>query len=220
MNGMGVKAPPHDLLKVLTWRGHGRRRKGQRGKHGHTNLEYLKGLGSLEGYEELAEAVSKHPDWVSDKIAASASRITYIDEESKGKSKDKSFWEPKGEFEIEPNPFFFRLYGERKEWNLEERKKLFERILGIYKENGINEESHERVNEHLSEYPQDSRFPLVSLKTHHWATWVLHTQLKEKRKEELNEVKATLFKISVYAPGLRERELGFHRLRDWRKLSS
>jgi len=215
VNGMGVKAPPHDILKVLTWRGHGRR--DQRGRFGHTNLEHLKEIEALEGYEELADAISKHPDWVSDKIAASASRIIYIDEESKGKSKDKSFWEPKGEFEIEPNPFFFRLYGERKEWNLEERKKLFERILGIYKENGINEESHERVNEELSEYPQDSRFPLVSLKTHHWATWVLHTQLKEKRKEELNEVKATLFKISVYAPGLRERELGFHRLRDWRK---
>ena len=198
---MGVKAPPHDILKVLAWKRH-------------TKLKYLEELRSLEGYEELAEAVSKHHRaWVSDKIAASAARIIYIDEENKV----KSFWKPTGEFEVEPNPFFFRLYGERKEWNLEERKKLFERIIGIYKEKGINEESHERVNEELSEYPQDSRFPLVSLKTHHWATWVLHTQLKEKRKEELNEVKATLFKISVYAPGLRERELGFHRLRDWRK---
>jgi len=201
VNGMGVKAPPHDILKVLTWKRH-------------TKLKYLEELRSLEGYEELAEAVSKHHRaWVSDKIAASAARIIYIDEENKV----KSFWKPTGEFEVEPNPFFFRLYGERKEWSLEERKKLFERIIGIYKEKGINVESHERVNELLSEYPQDSRFPLVSLKTHHWATWVLHTQLKEKRKEELNEVKATLFKISVYAPGLRERELGFHRLRDWRK---
>ena len=58
MNGMGVKAPPHDILKVLAWKRH-------------TKLKYLEELRSLEGYEELAEAVSKHHrDWVSDKITA------------------------------------------------------------------------------------------------------------------------------------------------------
>jgi len=56
VNGMGVKAPPHDILKVLTWRGHGRR--DQRGRFGHTNLEHLKEIEALDGYEELADAIS------------------------------------------------------------------------------------------------------------------------------------------------------------------
>jgi len=201
-----VTAPPHDLLKVVTWRGHGRS-SDQHGEFGHTNLSLLAPISGVENYEDLASVVKSHPEWEADKVAAAAARLRLRRSYWDWKRKERSEWE------TEPNdPFFVRLYGGFRRWSLEERRKLFNEILEVY-EGGVSEEAHAKVNELLSEYPQDSRFPLVSLKTHHWATWVIHKQLGAA--EDVKSI--FVFKISVYAPGVCEGDVPFHRLRDLRK---
>ena len=62
-----------------------------------------------------------------------------------------------------------------------------------------------RANEMLKEYPQDSRFPLVSLATHHWVTWILYKRLKGQLPE------------AVYVVRLSIPEPSFHRLKEKRE---
>lgn len=202
-----VKAPPHDLLKVLTWKGHGR--PDQYGEYGHTDVKYLEELKEIDGYEKLKDAIANHPKWLGDKLASAIARLRV----------GYTYWKPKREDYLSTDindPFFVKIYGKPKFWSLEDRTKLFSEIIEIYKKEGINERTHEKVNEKLSEYPQDSRFPLGSLKTHHWASWAIE---KMKVRNEIDEEnpRILLLKISVYAPGIRDEKEPFHKLRSLRK---
>ncbi|MHC1635068.1 MAG: hypothetical protein ACXQTS_00375 [Candidatus Methanospirareceae archaeon] len=174
-----VEAIPHDILKVKDWRHH----------------ESIKLLPDWlrEKHVELRRAIKNHhKKWESDKVASCISRLRLR----------YSYWGYEGGEEIAP--FLIKVYGEIERWDKRRRDKLWEEIIDIYSEYEPRE-ADKRVNDLVSNFPQDSRFPLVSLKTHHWVTWALHEQGEMKRYSEIY-----ILKISISTAE-------FHRLRGMRE---
>ncbi|OYT26206.1 MAG: hypothetical protein B6U95_07700 [Thermofilum sp. ex4484_82] len=181
-----ISAPPHDLLKLLWWKEH-------------TGLSAVKHLPKWfrKKCRKLTEIIQQHHReelWSkADKYASAMSRLKLY----------SSYWatdKPKA------LPFLIRVYGKPRYWPHEEREKLWRKILSIYEKLGECPDAHIRVNELLSEFPQDSRFPLVSLKTHHWLTWIL-----KKRLEDEGDIK------EIYVMKISIPEQEFHRLKEKRE---
>lgn len=175
--GAGVSAPPHDLLKLVNWKEHNKL------KHLPDNLR--------KNCPELSKTISGHRRWEADYLASALSRLRM----------EHTYW---GRRDLDNDPFLIQVYGDPAFWPREKRNELWKRIRSIY-ELGESAEAHAKVNYLLSDFPQDSRFPMVSLETHHWLTWVLRKQLQGKFTDMV-----CIIKISIP-------ETVFHKLKGMRE---
>jgi hypothetical protein len=161
-----IDSIPHDILKVKDW-------------FHHEKISVLPDW-LREKHPDLKKAIKVHHEkWESDKIASCVARLRL----------KYSYWGWRGEGENIP-PFLIKTYGDIITWDKERREELWDEILNKYQEFNPKEADRE-VNELVSDFPQDSRFPLVSLKTHHWITWALHEQ-GEGEKEEIYILKSSI----------------------------
>ena len=231
MEERSLGAVPHDLFKVVRWIGHAGHRLVEREFPGEAKGKYVVDSQTLEQIierhhyrrncppEDLWEFLWIHADCLS--TVAARFRLEY------------DYW-----YRKQADPFFFRVYGDIKEWNKAERENLYNDIKEILVYYCLKPEEHarafEKINELLSEFPADSRFPFTSLKTHHWLTHVLHNnekfqfKVKEKPKSPKFE-NVYLLRISIAEPEFHKlkelrsfRELRFHilqtakaRVADW-----
>lgn len=205
---------PHDLLKVKDW-------------DRHVEVDLLPD--ELREDPEARGIIKKHHNRGKDPELALADKLSAGIARFRGKY---DYW-----YRIDGQPFMLKVYGDIKKYTPGERDRLWIEIERIYRENGSSEYSHSEVNEKLASFPQDSRFPLVSLKTHHWMTWALYHQMKgllekrtfrlengkkrplslkkkSERYEELRNEELYIIKVSLYLPSL-GRE-GMHRLKNMR----
>lgn len=188
---MRVEAPPHDLLKLCYWKDHAK-------------LKYLPDF--LRG-TELAWAVknhekTNHPLHKADIISSAVARIRML----------HTYW---GEIGLEDvHPFMLRVYGGPEFWDEKRQRRTLDEIFQVFKRYGVNPDAYARANDMLSSFPQDSRFPLVSLKTHHWLSWALYKQINASLKDiPIEELTLFIIKISAnYSDSDR-----LHRLKEMRE---
>jgi len=174
-----IDAIPHDILKVKDW-------------YRHYKLDLLPDW-LRDKHPDLMIAIKEHHEkWESDKIASCVARLRLR----------YSYWGWKGEGE-DLHPFLIKTYGDIETWDKERREELWNEILRKYQTLNPNEADRE-VNELVSDFPQDSSYPVVSLKTHHWITWALHEQGEGKKNE------IYILKISISPTE-------FHKLKDIRR---
>lgn len=180
----GVEAPPHDLLKVMYW-------------ERHSDVKFLP-ESFKKACPELTRIIRYHHKrvgWsVPDRLASAISRFRL----------EFNYWGHSGS---RLDPFLVKIYRDRRIWPHERCRELWEKILSIYKRLGDVAEAHRQVNELLSDFPQDSRFPLISLRTHHWLTHILKRRL-ERGSTDIN----IIYVISISLP-----EPAFHRLKENRE---
>jgi hypothetical protein len=182
-----ISAVPHDLLKVAHWREH----------NGNRGLFHIP-IDIKNKCPQLIDAIKKHHETLSwrtaDRLASAISRLRMTHE----------YWMEAGK-----NPFLVKVYGEEPViWSQEAREKLQERVFEVYRELGESEEANAWVNSLLMDFPQDSRFPMVGLATHHQLTWILKKRVEEGGGVEPEEV--YLIVASIPEPE-------FHRLRERRE---
>jgi hypothetical protein len=210
-----VSSFPHDLLKPFDW-----------GKHMDTKIlpeDVRLLLGKyvvksfnpatrcvedctlkkvIEGHHSMERGLAQ-PWSLGDKLSSAIARLRC----------EYDYW-----LRVEgAEPFLVKVYGDVERWGAERVRRLKEGILTILREYAGDasrqSEGLAKVNELLSRFPSDSRFPFVSLKTHHWMTDVLRRSrcLNEvlARGGDVDEVKMYLVRISVAEPE-------FHRLRELR----
>jgi len=111
------------------------------------------------------------------------------------------------------DPIFEKVYGDPVEFDEKMRNGLWSKIVKCLQEKKPNSQIYSQINNLLSEFSQDSRFPFVSLKTHHIITQILRDlieTLNVKSKDELRIKKLYLLKI-------RFPESEFHRLKELRE---
>lgn len=206
-----VEAPPHDIGKIKYWKRHTNDKIFLPSFIPKSSIEDICPIKS----NDLRRYVKKHhenfPLKFADRISSAIGRMKF----------KYSYW--KGE--EDETYYFFKIYGEPILWTKERRENLWKKIIEILK-SGVSKGTYSRINELLSNFPQDSRFPFVSLKTHHWATQALYEQMCEllnqkklERSEDaiLNTIVYFVL-ISLYLPGLRsESGTSFHRLKDLRE---
>jgi len=189
---MRVEAPPHDLLKLCYW------------KDQHAKLRYLPDF--LRG-TELAQAIknhekTNHPLHKADMISSAVARIRML----------HTYWGERGLEDV--HPFMLRVYGEPEFWDEKKQRRTLNEIFQVFKRYGVNPDAYARANDMLSSFPQDSRFPLVSLKTHHWLSWALYKQINASLKDiPIEELTLFIIKISAnYSDSDR-----LHRLKEMRE---
>ena len=90
----------------------------------------------------------------------------------------KEFWKIGKE-----DPLFVRVYGDILEYDKGKRERLWEKIT-----ESLRKRDYEWINERLSEFPQDTRFPFVSLKTHHIITQILRNIMKEEKLKNIDRI--------------------------------
>ena len=188
---MRVEAPPHDLLKLCYWKDHAK-------------LRYLPDF--LRG-TELARAIknhekTNHPLHKADIISSAVARIRML----------HTYWGERGLEDV--HPFMLRVYGEPEFWDEKRQRRTLDEIFQVFKRYGVNPDAYARANDMLSSFPQDSRFPLVSLKTHHWLSWALYKQINASLKDiPIEELTLFIIKISAnYSDSDR-----LHRLKEMRE---
>jgi len=166
-----VDAAPHDILKVVDWERHSSRRAVEkffppicRGKY---KITYRDIIGKEES-KSLEQIIKGHHStkefceslWsYADKLSTLAGRFRL----------ECDYW-----CWSNADPFYVRVYGDIKVWSQGDREELSKAIAAILEEycdrEGKRHKAFEEINDLLSSYPADSRFPYTSLKTHHWLT--------------------------------------------------
>ncbi len=170
-----VDAVPHDLLKVLDWRRHADRGFAEERLTKNIVEWYRTEQLDKEGKmveRKLIDVIRGHQPRSARKARFWMKMLAYADKLSTVAGRFRlsyDYWHAQN-----IDPFFVRVYGDIKEWNEEERNRVWNRIVEILNETmkrgGHPSEAYKEVNELLSEFPADSRFPYASLKTHHWLT--------------------------------------------------
>jgi hypothetical protein len=212
-----VSSFPHDLLKPFDWRRHDDTRILPKDVQLLLGKYIVKSFNTATKKVEdctLKKVIEEHhsmksrglaqPWSLGDKLSSAIARLRC----------EYDYW-----LGVEgAEPFLVKVYGEVERWGAEKVKRLKEDILTILREYAAGEASRQpeglaKINELLSRFPSDSRFPFVSLKTHHWMTDVLRRSrcLNEilAKGEDVDEVKMYLVRISVAEPE-------FHRLKELR----
>lgn len=208
-----IDAPPHDIGKVKYWRRH-------------SNEEILPSFIPEAGREDvcpipcrdLRRYVKKHHSLhtlsMADRISAAIGRSKF----------EYNYWEGREDEDY----YFFKVYGEPVVWSKRDRDKLWLEIEKLLRR-GLTRETYSQINDVLKYFPQDSRFPFVSLKTHHWATQAIYEQICRLVEEKLVRNEGDILDnnlylifVSAYYPGVRGDRGGrtFHKLRDMRKFFS
>ena len=201
---------PHDLLKPYKWKEHGKpdilseknRKILSRYK---TTVKYSN---ASTGWLTLEKVIKGHhtekawirPFAIADKLAAAVARLKV----------EYDYWH-----EEQENPFLIKVYGE-KSWPPEERRKLCSKIFQLLEQYAEDESKHaealRKINELLTFFPSDSRFPFIGLKTHHQLTDVLRLNpaIIEKCRDKEPKIELYLARISLSEPE-------FHRLKKMRE---
>jgi len=214
-----VDSAPHDILKVVDWRRH-----------------YFRG--AIENFFP-PNCRGKYKVTYRNIIGKEESKS--LEQIIEGHHSTKAFWEslwayadrlstPAGRFRLEcdywcwsnSDPFFVRVYGDIKVWSQRDREELFRAMAAILEEycdrEGERHKAFEEINDLLSSYPSDSRFPYTSLKTHHWLTeairrnevfWKKVSSAKQLMRKEPAFDKLYIIRVSVS-------EVQFHRLKEIR----
>lgn len=214
-----VDAAPHDLLKVVDWKAHSSRKivesffpKICRGKY---RVTYRNIIGKEEG-KSLEQIIEGHHHtgefWESlwsyaDKLSTPAGRFRL----------ECDYW-----YWSNADPLFVRVYGDIKVWSQRDREELSKAIAAILEEycdkEGERHKAFEEINDLLSDYPADSRFPYTSLKTHHWLTeairrnevfWKRISSARWPVRKEPTFDKLYIVRVSIS-------EVQFHRLKEIR----
>ena len=186
---MRCPAPPHDLLKLVYWPGHDDPRWAKQ----YIPQDIRKKCPELWrwiAYHRKRKSY-KIPDILSAVLARPHMRYNYWDVGPKG-------WGSR-------DPFLVKVFGDIVFWPEEERLRVFNSVLELYRRYGEEEEVNVQANELLANYPQDSRFPIVGLKVHHYLSWILRERLMGKDAN-------TLYLMRIVVPPL---PLA-HRLKDLR----
>jgi len=210
-----VSSFPHDLLKPFDWRRH-TDTKVLRDDARQLLTRYLvKSFNTatrrvedcslkkvIEEHHRMARGLAQ-PWCLGDRLSSAIARLRC----------EYDYWH-----DVEgAEPFLVKVYGDVERWGAERVERLKKEVLTILKEYADDADKQRRglarINDFLSRFPSDSRFPFVSLKTHHWMTDVLRRSscLNELLAEGkyVDEVKMYLIRISVAEPE-------FHRLREVR----
>ena len=158
---------PHDLLKPVDWARHNNPRKVSEEYNAFRLLELFQKFLYEDWDEEgnrvprdLEYAIRKHEDQrlfaIADKLSSAIGRLRYA----------WNYWGRGAE-----RFFIVRAYGKEGhvEW-VEAGRAPLHRIMMILENHSDSRSAFQEINEFLSDYPADSRFPLVSLKAHHWLT--------------------------------------------------
>jgi len=186
---MKCPAPPHDLLKLVDWPGHDVGKCAKRYIPEDVRTKCPK-LWRWIRYHGRSDKPSYHiPDILSAVIARPSTKYNYWPIDSKR-------WG-------ERDPFLVKVFGDVVHWSAEKRLSLFNKILEIYRREGETGEAHAKVNELLSDYPQDSRFPVVGLKVHHYLSWALRKREWSLMGKDAN--KLFIVHFSVPPPPLAHR---------------
>jgi len=210
-----VNAPPHDLMKAFDWKRHTDRKFVQETFPQPVKGKYLvtcRGYEGKEKFRTLEEVVIGHhqgrstdPFWSrlwahSDRLSTIAGRLRL----------EYDYW-----YSGQAYPFFFRVYGDIKEWDSKKSEDLRRSIIDVLVRYSGRRREHvkafEEINELLREFPADSRFPFTSLETHHWLTEAIYRNknswLKVKERKEPQVI--FMVRISMAEPE-------FHRLKELR----
>ena len=218
MGGVRVGAVPHDLFKIIDWRRHDRPELVRRELPDSVKGKYKVPCKRIDGKEDLRpleRIIERHHS-----VKAFWSRMwSYADRLSTIAARfrlEYDYWCLKG-----GDPFFFRVYGDIKEWSADERRETLNKIVEVLARYADKAEEHdsafELVNELLADFPADSRFPFTSLKTHHWLTQAIHNNRAFWNKmsrvalssEDANFDVFYMIRIAIAEPE-------FHRLRELR----
>ncbi len=217
---MGVKvvSVPHDLLKVVNWRGHAGRSavkeffpEAVRGKYRilYKDIEGNVGFRTLEQVIEghhskkaFWEALWSHADRLS--TPAGRFRLEY----------DYWYWS-------DADPFLVKVYGEIRGWTREDRDKLARAMISILEkycgDEGKQHKAFEEINDLLGDYPSESRFPYTSLKTHHWLTDAIRRNEVFWRKcSSARSIRKEPIFSDLYIVRVSISEVQFHRLKEIR----
>jgi len=185
---MKCPAPPHDLLKIICWPHHDKAKYARRYIPEDVRARCPE-LWRWIRHHGARKKPSYHiPDILSAVIARPSIRYRYWPVDSKWCKKD---------------PFLIKVFGDIVYWPAEKRLSLFNKILDIYRREGETGEAHAKVNELLSDYPQDSRFPVVGLKVHHYLSWALRERQWALMGKDAN--KLYIVHLSIPPPPLAHR---------------
>lgn len=208
-----VRAVPHDLLKPVDWARHVDRGLIEsffpdlvKGRY-HVACKDIEGRDELRTLEEIIiHHQSKDRFWrrlwsFADSLSTVAGRFRL----------EYDYW-----YFRRGDPFFVRVYGDVREWSSGERSKLAKTMVEVLKryhdkDRAEQSKAFAEINELLKEFPADSRFPYVSLKTHHWLTDTLRNNPNFWRRCKENSPFNKVFMVRV---SLAESE--FHRLKELR----
>ncbi|RLF93774.1 hypothetical protein DRN52_06020 [Thermococci archaeon] len=211
---VSTSAVPHDLLKPVCWKMHAN--PGRVAKiFGTPELIALSRkflcpdftVNGSPSSRELYDAIrGHHADarfWerclaVSDRLAAAVGRLRAV----------WRYWEPG-----EENIFLVKLYVREGPHVIRPRVgcDALKDIISILRKHSRSEDAFRELNDYLSRFPADSRFPLVSLKTHHWLSDALRRSKSLRRlcSARRNPERMGLIRVGVPCEF-------FHRLRDLR----
>jgi len=214
---------PHDILKPFDWKSHANpgvlpedvrvfiskyrvscaslKDWGQRLVEKELTLEQVL-RGHYEGRRKDASLWERL--WhEADCISAVVSRLRY----------EFDYW-----YEGQADPFLVKVYGDIIFWNSEKRREVSDRVFSLLKENSGDPSKHDqtldRVNDLLREFPADSRFPFVGLRTHHLITDILRRDkvFIDRIRQRASLDKLYLLRVSISEPS-------FHRLKKLRGFS-
>ncbi|RLE71530.1 MAG: hypothetical protein DRJ37_04780 [Thermoprotei archaeon] len=150
----------------------------------------------LDKCPTLKKWIKDHKGWPSDILSATIARPGC----------KFNYWGTSTKDWCSRDPFLVKVYGDIVYWPREKRERLFNKIVGLYCEKGESDEVNIEVNDLLADYPQDSRFPVVGLKVHHYLTWVLRQRLMGRDTNTLYIIRLTvpLLRIAHRLRSLRE----------------
>jgi len=205
-----TSAAPHDLLKPVCWSLHNNPSKVER-EYGLDLINLLDKFYDTFEKRPLLSLVKGHHSrekfWerrlaISDRLAAAIGRLKYR----------WNFWDTRSEEGLR-GMFLLKVYD--REENIKRPslvgRQLLEKICDILRRDVSSEEVFKELNNLLSDYPTDSRFPLVSLKSHHWLTDSIRRSRALTKLCEENKIpsKFYLARVSILP-------VNFHRLKDLR----
>jgi len=218
LSGVNVEAVPHDLFKIIDWRRHSDPKLIERELPDTVKGKYkipCKGIDGKEDFRPLERVIERHHSvksfwsrmWsYADSLSTIAARFRL----------EYDYWYLKG-----GDPFFFRVYGDIKEWSANERRETLNKVIEVLARYADRAEEHGSafvlVNELLAEFPADSRFPFTSLKTHHWLTQAIYNNRvfwDKMSKAALSSEDANFDVFYMIRINIAEPE--FHRLRELR----
>jgi len=205
-----TSAVPHDLLKPVHWSQHNNPTKIEK-EYGLSLTILLSKFYDTFEKRPLLSLVKGHHSrekfWerrlaVSDRLAAAIGRLKYR----------WNFWDTRSEEGLR-GMFLLKVYD--REGNIRKPSlvggELLKKICDILRRNVSSEEAFKELNNLLSDYPSDSRFPLVSLKSHHWLTDSIR---RSRMLMKLCEGYKTPDKL--YLARVSISPVNFHRLKDLR----
>ena len=191
---MRCPAPPHDLLKLVDWPGH----DNEKAARGHLPAKFMEKCPGLWNWIRHHRKRKSYliPDILSAAIARYSMRYNYWDVSREG-------WGTE-------DPFLVKVFGDVVYWPEGKRRDTFNRIISLYVERGEDDATNAEANELLADYPQDSRFPVVGLKVHHYLSWALRGWWLKGKLRDADVVRMWLVCLTVPPLPLA------HRLKDLR----